>query len=33
MDGHVEFLRYPSRFPLTQEAVQILEGLEKARAN
>ncbi|MBI5091328.1 MAG: DUF4190 domain-containing protein [Candidatus Hydrogenedentes bacterium] len=28
MDGHVEFIKYPGRFPLTPEAVQLLSELE-----
>ena len=28
LDGHVEFLRYPSRWPMTRETVDLLESLD-----
>jgi len=28
MDGHVEFMRYPGKWPMTEETVEILESLD-----
>lgn len=28
MDGHVEFIRYPGKWPMTEETVEILEALD-----
>jgi prepilin-type processing-associated H-X9-DG protein len=28
MDGHVEFLKFPGKWPMTEKTIQILEGLD-----
>jgi len=33
MDGHIEFINYPGKFPVTERFIKALEAIEKLPEN
>ena len=31
LDGHVEFMRYPGKFPMTEKVIKALESLDNLK--